>query len=125
MGSAWGVLEYIKCLDHAQRSRQVHSLPEDLSNLEIYKGFLDRYAAIIKETLDHLKEQHFDCFVVGSYRDPSTRELHALAADTCMSFPAKGAKMFNKAILETAIGSAAARASRNFCPRRLEDFNDR
>merc|ERR1711879_466752 len=94
------------------RLEKYSSLPEDLSNLDTYKAFVERYSAIIHETLDHLKEQHFACVVVGSYRDPNTPELHDLAADTRLSFQACGAKMFNKAILETAIGSAAARASR-------------
>merc|ERR1712039_307169 len=109
-----GVFDFVFTCPPYFRLEKYSSLPDDLSNLETYKGFLDRYSAIIKETLDHLKEKHFACFVVGAYRDPNTRELHDLAADTCMSSQANGAKMFNKAILGTAIGSAAARASRNF-----------
>lgn len=86
--------------------------PADLSTLD-YPAFIAALAGIIAAALALLKPDRFACFVVGDFRD---REgfYHGFPGDTVAAFRAAGARLYNEAILVTAVGSLPIRVSAQF-----------
>lgn len=85
---------------------------EDLSAMS-WLDFLAAYRRIIRESCDRLKPDRFACFVVGDFRDPKGfyRDFPSV---TTAAFAAAGLKLYNEAILVTAVGSLPIRIGRQF-----------
>jgi hypothetical protein len=86
--------------------------PADLSTLE-YGAFLKAYRAIVAATLEFLKRDRFACFVVGDLRDRQGF-YRRFVSDTEQAFQDAGARLYNEAILVTAVGSLPIRVARQF-----------
>jgi hypothetical protein len=86
--------------------------PKDLSTFT-KDQFNTTYAHIIKEALSLLKNDRFACFVVGDYRDKTGCYCN-LPGVTIAAFAEAGARLYNYAILVTAVGSLPIRVSRQF-----------
>lgn len=86
--------------------------PRDLSTMD-YTDFLAAYRAIIAAAVDMLKPDRFACFVVGDIRDKKGFYRN-FVSDTIAAFQDAGAKLYNEAILVTAIGSLPIRIGRQF-----------
>jgi len=87
--------------------------PADLSTLE-YGAFLQAYRAIVAATLAFLKRDRFACFVVGDLRDRQGGFYRRFVSDTEQAFQDAGARLYNEAILVTAVGSLPIRVARQF-----------
>jgi hypothetical protein len=86
--------------------------PRDLSTMD-HSAFLTSYRAIIAASVARLHEDRFAVFVVGDYRD--RRGFYAnFVAETIADFEAAGARLYNEAVLVTAVGSLSIRAGRQF-----------
>jgi len=85
----------------------------DLSNYQTYEDFIKDYNAIIKESIDLLKEDRFTCFVVGDIRDKKGFYRN-FVSDTISAFEQAGAKLYNEAILVTSVGSLPIRVGKQF-----------
>jgi hypothetical protein len=86
--------------------------PKDLSTLGL-EEFKLAYANIIKESCSLLKNDRFACFVVGDYRDKKGFYCN-FPGVTIAAFEAAGLRLYNEAILVTAVGSLPIRVSRHF-----------
>jgi hypothetical protein len=86
--------------------------PRDLSTLD-YPAFLDAYRTIVAASLGLLAADRFACWVVGDVRDPKGYYRN-FVADTVAAFQAAGARLYNEAILVTALGSLPIRVGKQF-----------
>lgn len=86
--------------------------PADLSTLP-YADFLAAYRQIIADCVAMLKPDRFAAIVVGDVRGPDGC-YYNFVSDTIAAFRDAGAKLYNEAILVTAIGSLPVRAGRQF-----------
>jgi hypothetical protein len=86
--------------------------PRDLSTMT-YDRFRVAYSAIIAASLRLLRPDRFACFVVGDLRD-SKGFYRGLVRDTELAFEEHGARLYNDAILVTAVGSLPIRVGRQF-----------
>jgi len=87
--------------------------PADLSAMK-WDDFQRAYREIISATCALLRPDRFACFVVGDVRDKKTGFYRGLPALTTEAFIAGGARLYNQAILVTAVGSLPLRVSRQF-----------
>ena len=87
--------------------------PRDLSVAPSYAAFLEGYREVIMASMSLLVPNRFACIVVGNIRadDGSYRDL---VGDTVDIFVDAGAKLYNEAILVTAVGSLPIRVGRQF-----------
>ncbi len=86
--------------------------PDDLSTLD-YPAFREAYRVIIAASVDLLKPDRFACFVVGDIRDKKGF-YRRFVSDTEQAFEDAGARLYNEAILVTAVGSLPIRVGRQF-----------
>jgi hypothetical protein len=87
-------------------------LPADLSAMT-HAEFLTSYRAIIAAALDKLRPDRFAAFVVGDYR--CKRGFYRnFVGETVAAFEAAGARLYNEAILVTAVGSLPIRVGKQF-----------
>jgi hypothetical protein len=86
--------------------------PKDLSTLG-YKEFREAYFEIIARTCALLRDDRFACFVVGDFRDRKGIYQN-FVSDTIEAFLRAGLKLYNEAILVTAVGSTSLRAGKQF-----------
>lgn len=86
--------------------------PRDLSNME-YGDFLAAYRKIIAAACDLLKPDRFACFVIGDIRDKGGF-YRGLPWRTVDAFEAAGLRLYNEAVLVTAVGSLPIRVGRQF-----------
>ena len=86
--------------------------PADLSTLG-YAEFVKAYREIIAKTCARLRNDRFACFVVGDVRAPDG-SYRNFVGDTVSAFQDAGLKLYNEAILITAVGSLAIRVGRQF-----------
>jgi len=86
--------------------------PNDLSAME-WHTFIAAYRRIILRSILKLKENRFACFVVGDFRDKKGFYRN-FVSETIGAFEACGARLYNEAILATAIGSASMRVTKQF-----------
>lgn len=94
-------------------SLEVYSEDErDISNMGS-DAFDEAYFKIIKEACRLLKPGRFACFVVGDYRDKDGYYCN-LPAKTIVAFEDAGLRLYNEAILITAIGSLPMRINAQF-----------
>jgi DNA modification methylase len=86
--------------------------PLDLSTMA-FEEFAAAYRRIIAAGVELLAENSFACFVVGDYRskDGFYRNFPGL---TIEAFQAAGARLYNEAILVTAVGSLPIRVGKQF-----------
>ena len=87
--------------------------PADLSRAGDYAEFIGAYRAIIDTCVGMLKPNRFACFVVGDIRDKKGFYCN-LPGNTIAAFEAAGARLYNEAILVTAVGSLPIRAGKQF-----------
>ncbi len=87
-------------------------LPNDISNMS-YEEFLKAYKQIIYNSLKHLKDDRFACFVVGDVRDKKGFYRN-FVSDTINAFQEGGVILYNECILINAVGSLPIRAGRQF-----------
>jgi DNA modification methylase len=90
--------------------------PRDLSTLE-YDEFRAAYAQIIAGACALLKADRFACFVVGDVRDRQGFYRN-FPWHTIEAFEATGFRLYNEAILVTAVGSLPIRAGKQFAASR-------
>jgi DNA modification methylase len=88
----------------------------DLSTLE-YDDFRAAYASIIAGACALLKPDRFACFVVGDVRDRQGFYRN-FPGHTIEAFEAAGLRLYNEAILVTAVGSLPIRAGKQFAASR-------
>jgi len=86
--------------------------PRDLSTMP-WAAFLETYRAIIAVSVARLREDRFACFVVGDVRAPDGF-YRGLPYETALAFTEVGARLYNEAVLVTAVGSLPIRAGRTF-----------
>lgn len=86
--------------------------PADLSNME-WHTFLAQYKRIILRACQRLKPNRFACFVVGDFRD-ERGFYRNFVGETIAGFLNAGLELYNEAVLVTAVGTAAMRATRQF-----------
>jgi hypothetical protein len=86
--------------------------PADLSTMA-YGDFIAALGAIIAAAVALLKPDRFACFVVGDFRDRDGF-YRGFPGDTVAAFHAAGARLYNEAILVTAVGSLPIRVSAQF-----------
>jgi len=86
--------------------------PADLSTMD-YDGFLVAYREIIAKAAGMLRPDRFACFVVGDVRDKKGF-YRGFPWHTIAAFEAAGCRLYNEAILVTAVGSLPVRVGRQF-----------
>lgn len=86
--------------------------PADLSTLG-YEEFRAAYREIIAAACRMLKPNRFACFVVGEVRGKDGA-YYNFVGDTVQAFIDAGLKLYNEAILVTAVGSLPIRAGKQF-----------
>ncbi len=86
--------------------------PADLSAME-WPAFVAAYRRIIAAAVARLKPDRFACFVVGDFR--CGRGFYRdFVSTTIRAHEDAGARLYNEAILATAIGTASARVTAQF-----------
>lgn len=86
--------------------------PADLSTLR-YSQFRKDYSAIIAATSELLKQDRFACFVVGDARDKKGL-YYGFPWHTIEAFELAGLRLYNEAVLVTAVGSLPIRVGKQF-----------
>ena len=86
--------------------------PRDLSTLD-YPAFVEKYRKIISSSVALLRPDRFAVFVVGDIRDRKGF-YRRFVSETEAAFEAAGARLYNEAILVTAVGTLSIRAGRVF-----------
>lgn len=87
-------------------------LPDDLSAMP-HEAFVAAYRDIIAAAVAKLKPDRFAAFVVGDFR--CKRGFYRnFVGDTVAAFEAAGARLYNEAILVTAVGSLPIRVGKQF-----------
>jgi DNA modification methylase len=86
--------------------------PRDISTMD-YDAFLEAYRGIIAKACARLKENRFACFVVGDVRDKKGAYRN-FVSHTIAAFEDAGLRLYNEAILVTAIGSLPVRVGKQF-----------
>lgn len=86
--------------------------PADLSTLD-YPAFLAAYRGIVAASVAFLKPDRFACFVVGDIRDKKGF-YRRFVSDTEQAFEDADARLYNEAVLVTAVGSLPIRVGRQF-----------
>lgn len=86
--------------------------PSDLSAME-FDEFAVAYREIIAASVGMMKGDRFACFVVGDYRDKAGF-YRGLPSLTIAAFEAAGARLYNEAVLLTAVGSLPVRSRKQF-----------
>lgn len=86
--------------------------PRDLSTMP-YEDFVAAYRAIIAAAVDKLRPDRFAAFVVGDVRDKEGFYRNFPGA-TVRAFERAGARLYNEAVLLTAIGSLPIRVGKQF-----------
>lgn len=86
--------------------------PRDLSTMS-YEQFREIYSKIIAACVRMLKPNRFACFVVGDARGKDGT-YYCFPWHTIQAFIDAGAKLYNEAVLLTAIGSMPVRMTKQF-----------
>ena len=87
-------------------------LPDDLSAMP-HEDFCAAYRGIIAAAVAALKPDRFACFVVGDFRCKKGFYRN-FVGETVAAFEAAGARLYNEAILVTAVGSLPVRVGKQF-----------
>ena len=86
--------------------------PRDISTMD-YPAFLAAYRDIVAGAVQRLRLDRFACFVVGDVRDKKGFYRN-FVADTIAAFQDAGARLYNEAVLVTAVGSLPIRVGKQF-----------
>ena len=86
--------------------------PKDLSAMDFH-AFIAAYKRIILRCVKKMKTDSFACFVVGDFRDKKGFYRN-FVSETINGFEQAGTRLYNEAILVTAIGSASMRVTKQF-----------
>lgn len=86
--------------------------PLDLSTMP-YATFLESYRAIIASCVKMLKDDRFAMIVIGDARDKKGN-YYGLPWHTVQAFQDAGMKLYNEAVLVTAVGSLPIRVGKQF-----------
>lgn len=86
--------------------------PADISTMS-YPAFMESFGYIIKAASERLRENRFMVLVVGDFRGPDGA-YRGFVADTIAAAGKAGLRLYNDAILVTAVGSLSIRAGRYF-----------
>jgi hypothetical protein len=86
--------------------------PRDLSTMP-HAEFRVAFAAIVRKSCSLLKNDRFACFVIGDARDADGM-YYGLPALTVEAFVAAGLRLYNNAVLVTAVGSLPIRVAKQF-----------
>lgn len=86
--------------------------PRDISTMD-YPAFLAAYREIVAGAVQRLRNDRFACFVVGDVRDKKGM-YYNFVSDTIAAFQDAGAKLYNEAVLVTAVGSLPIRVGKQF-----------
>jgi hypothetical protein len=86
--------------------------PNDLSGFPSYGAFLAKYQRIVTNAVKLLRPKALSIFVVGNVRDSRTHAMYMLHTDTVAAFKQAGCSVHQDAVLITAIGTGAMRATR-------------
>ena len=86
--------------------------PRDLSTMP-YEAFRETYSRIIAACVAALNPDRFACFVVGDIRDKAGC-YRGFPAHTIEAFKKAGVKLYNEAVLVTAVGSLSIRVAKQF-----------
>lgn len=86
--------------------------PRDISTMD-YPVFLAAYRDIVAGAVQRLRLDRFACFVVGDVRDKKGFYRN-FVADTIAAFQDAGARLYNEAVLVTAVGSLPIRVGKQF-----------
>lgn len=87
--------------------------PADLSNAGDYATFLATYRDIVAQSVALLRPDRFACVCVGDIRDKAGLYRN-FVSDSIAAFQDAGARLYNEAILVTAVGSLPIRIGRQF-----------
>lgn len=87
-------------------------LPADISNMD-YPDFVVCLRAIMGHAVGMLKPDRFAAIVVGDFRDRKGFYRN-FVSDTIAAMQDAGARLYNEAILVTAVGSLSIRVGRQF-----------
>ena len=88
-------------------------LPGELSNFATYDEFLEKYKKIIAASVEMLKPNRFAVFIVGDIRDDKGF-YRKFPWHTIEAFEAADMRLYNEAVLVTAIGSLPIRIGKPF-----------
>jgi len=113
-GAGYGAAEFdfiLTCPPYADLERYSDD-PRDLSTMP-YEQFREALAAVIGEACARLKEDRFACIVIGDARD-SDGLLYGLPAHCVQMFEDAGLRLYNDAILVTAVASLPVRVRKQF-----------
>lgn len=86
--------------------------PRDISGMDQEK-FLESYRKIVKKAVKTLRKDSFCAFVVGDYRDKRGFYV-GFPSKTIQFFEEAGARLYNEAVLVTAVGSLSIRVGKQF-----------
>ena len=86
--------------------------PRDLSNMP-WPEFVAAYRAIVAQAVARLKPDRFAVWVVGDVRDKKGF-YRGLPWETVQAFEMAGARLYNEAVLVTAVGSLPLRTRKQF-----------
>jgi len=86
--------------------------PRDLSTMD-YPAFVEAYRQIIAAAVGRLRDDRFACFCVGDVRDKKGF-YRGFVSETIAAFEAAGARLYNEAVLVTAVGSLPLRTGKQF-----------
>jgi DNA modification methylase len=86
--------------------------PADISTMA-YPEFIAALREILAASIALLKPDRFACIVVGDFRDKKGFYRN-FVSDTIAAMQSAGARLYNEAILVTAVGSLSIRAGRQF-----------
>jgi hypothetical protein len=86
--------------------------PRDLSTMS-YWDFTVAHSDIIRQACEALSDDRFACWVVGDYRCRDGYYV-GFVADTIGAFRTAGLRLYNEAILVTAVGSLPVRVGNQF-----------
>lgn len=78
-----------------------------------HEDFIAAYREIISVCVAMLKPDRFACFVVGDFRD-AKGFYRSFVSDTIAAFEAADARLYNEAVLVTAVGSLPIRIGKQF-----------
>ena len=86
--------------------------PRDISTMD-YPAFMVAYRDIVAGAVRRLRNDRFACFVVGNVRDKKGM-YYNFVSDTIAAFQDAGARLYNEAVLVTAVGSLPIRVGKQF-----------
>lgn len=84
----------------------------DISNMD-YHAFVAAYKRIILRGVGNMRNDSFACFVVGEFRDRKGI-YRGFVPETINAFESAGARLYNEAILVTAVASTSMRLEAQF-----------